>query len=617
MFKKYSLFITALLISFCIQAVQAKQNRIALVIGNSDYKNAPLTNPGNDATDMTKVLKRQGFKVTKLINANQQKMEEAITKFGKKLYQKNTVGLFFFAGHGVQVNNTNYLVPTGANITEANIKYKAVDAGQILSEMSLADNGLNMMILDACRNNPFSRSFRSSTRGLAKMQAPTGSVILYATSPGDVAADGSGRNGLFTEKLMKNINKKGFNVEKVFKQTAIAVSNASGKKQVPYFEGVILGDFYFNGNVTVTQPNIQVASADSDMADKQENTFWNTVISDNSKEMYQAYLKEYSNGHYKVLAEIKLKEFNAKEALKTKVIPVDATLTIRSNLNGDTVTINGEDKGSTRLDLKLKPGIYEIEVSKDGYSTWEQSIKLVAGVNQTVYAKLKENSRSITESITGMELIKVPKGCFDMGSYYGNNDEKPVHKVCITKNFYLGKYEVTQSQWSEIMGYNPSKFPKGSSHPVESVSWNDVQDFIKKLNQRTGKKYRLPSEAEWEYACRSGGKKQKYCGGDDVSSYGWYDEEWENGHHSVGQKSPNGLGLYDMSGNVWEWVQDRKGSYPSRNVTDPSGPSNGNTRVNRGGSWSFDATNLRATYRNGSFTNRNLNLTGFRLARDL
>lgn len=196
-----------------------------------------------------------------------------------------------------------------------------------------------------------------------------------------------------------------------------------------------------------------------------------------------------------------------------------------------------------------------------------------------------------------------------MGSNNGNGDEEPVHKVCITKGYYLGKYEVTQGQWQKIMmGNNPSHFQKGNNHPVEQVSWNDVQTFIKKLNQRTGQNYRLPTEAEWEYACRSGGKDQEYCGGNNLSTYGWYEENWDRGHHPVGQKSPNGLGLYDMSGNVWEWVQDWYGKnyYSNSPMNDPRGPSGGSSRVNRGGSWGRDASFLRAG-------NRGLDVPGFRV----
>jgi len=196
-----------------------------------------------------------------------------------------------------------------------------------------------------------------------------------------------------------------------------------------------------------------------------------------------------------------------------------------------------------------------------------------------------------TEPITGMEFVFVPGGCFQMGSNDGNDDEKPVHEVCVD-GFWLGKYEVTQGQWQKIMGNNPSYFKEGDNYPVEQVSWRDCQEFIKKLNRRSGSSFRLPTEAEWEYAARSGGKDEKYAGGNDVDRVAWYDSNSgsflrKNSTHPVGTKAANGLGLYDMSGNVWEWCSDWYGSdyYGRSQEHNPTGPASGSNRVNRGGGW--------------------------------
>jgi formylglycine-generating enzyme required for sulfatase activity len=198
------------------------------------------------------------------------------------------------------------------------------------------------------------------------------------------------------------------------------------------------------------------------------------------------------------------------------------------------------------------------------------------------------SGRGFTDTVTGMEFVPVPAGCFQMGDTFGDgdSDEKPVHEVCLDA-FSMGKFEVTQGQWKKVMGSNPSRF-KGSQNPVEQVSWNDAQEFIRKLNQQTGKTYRLPTEAEWEYACRSGGKNEKYCGGDNLDSLARYNKNNGSTTHSVGQKQANGLGLYDMSGNVWEWCSDRLGLYAPGSQRNPTGASSGSYRVLRGGSW-FDA----------------------------
>ncbi|MBI5205372.1 MAG: SUMF1/EgtB/PvdO family nonheme iron enzyme [Nitrospirae bacterium] len=197
---------------------------------------------------------------------------------------------------------------------------------------------------------------------------------------------------------------------------------------------------------------------------------------------------------------------------------------------------------------------------------------------------------------SGIEMVYVKGGCYQMGESYN------AHEVCLD-DFYIGKYEVTQGQWKAIMGNNPSYFKDcGDNCPVEQVSWSDAQDFIRKFNNKSGKNYRLPTEAEWEYSARSGGKNEKYSGTSnesELADYAWYYKNSGNKTHPVGQKKPNGLGLYDMSGNVWEWVNDWYDSDYFKNSpkNNPTGPSSGKDRVLRGGSWFGDTGYLVATYR--------------------
>ncbi len=226
-------------------ALSATERRVALVIGNGAYKSAPLRNPVNDAIDIADALEKLGFSVIQRINADQRTMEESIRDFGKKLRLGGT-GLFYFAGHGIQIKGRNYLIPIGAAIeSEADVKYESVDAGRVLAQMEEAENSLNIIIFDACRDNPFARSFRSSERGLAKMDAPTGTILAYATAPGSVASDGPGRNGLYTSSLLKHMMTPGVEIEKVFKKVRIDVVSRSGKNQVPWESSSLIGDFYF------------------------------------------------------------------------------------------------------------------------------------------------------------------------------------------------------------------------------------------------------------------------------------------------------------------------------------------------------------------------------------
>jgi formylglycine-generating enzyme len=205
-------------------------------------------------------------------------------------------------------------------------------------------------------------------------------------------------------------------------------------------------------------------------------------------------------------------------------------------------------------------------------------------------------------------------GTFDMG---GNeySDEQPIHKVTVS-DFQLCKYPVTQAQWKQIMGENPSHF-KGDDLPVEKVSWDDVQVFLEALNSLTNQAYRLPTEAEWEYAARGGSlsKGYKYAGSNDLSEVGWYNQNSGSKTHPVGQKKPNELGLYDVSGNVWEWCADWYADYPDSAQTNPTWATQGVYRVLRGGSWVDHLAHCRAAYRNTSGPAIRYYDIGFRLAR--
>lgn len=219
--------------------------RLALVIGNGAYKDSPLLNAANDARSIGQRLSEIGFKVTKLEDASLKEMNAAVRDFGDGL-RKGGVGLFYYAGHGIQIRGRNFLVPVDADIKrEDEVSYNSLDANSILDKMETAGNGTNIMILDACRNNPFARSFRSSATGLAQMDAPVGTYISFATAPGRVASDGAGANGLFTQHLLDSLRQPGLKIEDVFKRTRVAVMADSAQQQVPWDNSSLTGDFYF------------------------------------------------------------------------------------------------------------------------------------------------------------------------------------------------------------------------------------------------------------------------------------------------------------------------------------------------------------------------------------
>jgi formylglycine-generating enzyme required for sulfatase activity len=302
--------------------------------------------------------------------------------------------------------------------------------------------------------------------------------------------------------------------------------------------------------------------------------------------------------------------------LLVNVSPVDAK-----------VSISGEGLASYEFEgiksLKQVPvGNYTVKVEKQGFKTLNKAITIENNKTLQRTFTLEEGSDDVdfTNSI-GMEFVYVKAGSFQMGNSEGGSDQKPIHKVEITKDFYIGKYEVTQIQWLTILGGNPSRF-NGSTLPVETVSWNDVQAFIQKMNQKEGKElYRLPTEAEWEYAARGGkqGKGYRYAGSNDINEVAWYGTNSGNKTHEVGTKDSNELGIYDMSGNVREWCQDLySGSYYSQSSgKDPKGPRSGQAHVIRGGSWfsSRSYVGVADRYDYGpTYSSGNL---GFRLLRAL
>src|SRR6266851_6006840 len=241
--------LTLLILTILASALaQAAETRIALVIGNSDYSSGSLPNPANDAKLIGDALTSLGFDVIARRNADQITMKRAIQEFGSRLESAGpgAVGLFYYAGHGLQLSGRNYLIPTTARIDrEGDVEIEAVSADWVIEQMRYARNRLNIVILDACRNNPFTRSMRSVDHGLATMDAPAGILIAYSTAPGAVAADGTGRNSPYTEALTHAMREMHEPVEQVFKHVRVGVMTATSGKQVPWESSSLTGDFYF------------------------------------------------------------------------------------------------------------------------------------------------------------------------------------------------------------------------------------------------------------------------------------------------------------------------------------------------------------------------------------
>jgi len=221
--------------------------RTALVVGNANYADNPLKNPVNDARDMADTLWGLGFEVIQQENLDKRGLDQAVSDFAQILQQRGGVGLFYYSGHGAQVQGQNYLIPVNATInSEADVEYEAVNAGRVLRNMEQAGNSLNIVVLDACRNNPYRSGFKSEgSKGLARMDAPTGSIIAYATAPGTVAADGAGRNSPYTAQLLRAIREPGLGIEQLFKKVRVEVIQATNKQQIPWESSSLTQDFFF------------------------------------------------------------------------------------------------------------------------------------------------------------------------------------------------------------------------------------------------------------------------------------------------------------------------------------------------------------------------------------
>ena len=552
---------------------QSSDRRVALVIGNSAYTTiSPLQNPANDARDMTTALQNLNFdRVIPVYDANLQAMETAIDQFYDEL-KRGSVGVFYYAGHGVQSNGENYLIPVDAKIDiEADLRYKALPVGLILNRLAEAGNDVSIVILDACRDNPFRSWGRNASRGLASVDAPKGVFIAYATAPGSVASDGQGRNGTFTEALLRHIQTPGLAVELLFKEVRRDVQTATTNRQTPWESTSLVGDFSFK-------------PASEPIAIRSQPTPTPTP---------------------------------APRSTPTPTPQPTPTPAPRST---PTPVPPSSVSSRTFLGIPVEPFSYTTaEVSGTG--------TMRTFTRQAEVGRYVEQQLTLPAGAVPLEMVAVEGGTFLMGSpdteVNRNSVEGPQHQVTVP-DFFMGRYEVTQAQYKAVMGSNPANF-KGDNNPVESVSWDHAQIFIQRLNSLTGKTYRLPTEAEWEYAARAGTTTPFSYGETimpEVVNYNNYNGNFPYGGAppkgeyrqrtiAVDSLYPNPWGLYHIHGNVWEWCADewhnsysnkpdklkQDGSIAWTQVNTNAIPHNASFRRLRGGSWRDVAGGTRSAYR--------------------
>jgi len=536
-----SLFFICMLLLVCSSFTVARE-RVALVIGNAAYPQQDmLTNPVNDAKAVAKVLKQLHFDVSLVTDANGEQMQDAIDSFGEKL-RKDKEAVFYYSGHGVQYNGDNYLIPVDAMsriLVPKHLPAFCRTLDYVVQLMVGKGSDMNIVMVDACRNNPFKSLFKDigTEKGLASLSRKAdGTLISYATAPGEKALNGTGGNSPYAKRLVELMMKPNMSVEMMFKELRSKVVSDTEGEQVPWMAASLEGEFYFN--------------------------------------------------------------------------PVQVN--------------DGQGVPS------IKSG--------------------GASENNTIPYMLPSVISSSAVGVSGMvdrRFVPIRGGEFTMGSSegeVGHKNDEVRHQVKVS-DFYMSKYELTVGEFRkfvEAKGYRTDAEKASSSntwqrpgisqqenHPVVYVSWNDAVAYCEWLSLSSGKKYRLPTEAEWEYACRAGTTTPFNTGSNLTTDQANYDGNYPYGGNAKGvyrqttvpvdSFAPNALGLYNMHGNVWEWCSDwYKDTYYAEckargTVSNPDNQEPGSARVIRGGRWDGNAEYCRSAYRSWGTPGYRNDDVGFRL----
>ena len=600
-------------------ALASAAGRVALVVGNGAYAAVgALPNPGNDAADVSAALGRLGFDVTTVRDADRVALTEALRAFTRKSAGAD-VALVFYAGHGLEMDGVNYLVPVDARLErDTDVRFETIALDDVLAVTEGA--ALRLVILDACRNNPLARSMRrtrpdrSVSRGsfgeLGEDLLGDETLVAYAAAAGTTADDGEGRNSPYTAALLAHLEQP-LELLTLFRRVRAGVLAATSGRQRPHEYQSLVGEHYLGG----TPAPLQSATA---AALRQETVFWESIRESTNPADFEAYLEQYPAGAYVRLAA------NREASLRTAA----AAPPVPDPPRPDPSPLRPPGDGEVFRDCETCP-----------------------------------------------ELVVVPAGTFTMGSDPRDEasqvDERPRHQVEIG-SFALGQYEVTLGEYAafaaatnrasesgcDVMSVNRERgqewndspgrswrdpgFRQSNGEPVLCVNWADAQAYVEWLSATTGQAYRLPSEAEWEYAARAG-TTTRWPWGDDADAQcahaNGLDTSFAEAHPldgpgwvlagcddrvvrtaPVGSYAPNAFGVYDMAGNVWEWVTDCWHENYARAPRDGSAWRNGRDcgrRVLRGGSWGSPPAFLRSANRVRDDAGARSDEVGFRVARTL
>jgi formylglycine-generating enzyme required for sulfatase activity/uncharacterized caspase-like protein len=726
------------------------EHRVALIIGNAGYKTSPLRNPVNDARAMRDKLKRMGFDVVYFENLQVKQVGSALREF-RNAIRPGSVALFFYAGHGLQVRGENYLPTVDADLSsEEDVPYQALSLSAVLNTMEDSKAAVNLVLLDACRNNPFARNFRSQAQGLARVQAPSGTLIHYATRPGSVAEDGGGKHGTYTEALLKQIDEQGVPIETSLKRVTIRVREVTKGKQEPWMEGSLTGDFYF-----IVSPGAQVTVQAVPAPTTADEAAWQASESIGTAAAYQAYLNEYPKGLYAAAARIKLAGLASPAAAPAAPPAAAPAAAEPPSLLGPVPAGSKDPEGHTWREVQAANTREHYEAYLQRYprgrygvaaraalrrlatpplgaeaQAWEAALQghsvgayqsylqayprgryagqaqaaigtlrqaaaepaaavvapgpapaaapaAIQARPQTVARRLPSEEREAlrTAALRELSLARLSAAEFTMGAEADEQGDdgqpdtsaQPTRTVKVA-GFELAYYEVNVGQFRKFVDatdylteaetsaspgchvpvrggrwelqpgrhWRDPGHPQTDGHPVVCLSWNDVQAYLQWLNGGT-ERYRLATEAEWEFAARGGttsprpwsespgffgriwnaakiGSKperpaSRSCGYANVADEAlrklldWPDTlNCEDSYAQAvpgGYFSRNNFGLYDMIGNAAEWVQDCWNPSHQGAPADARARNSGDCtrRVVRGGSWASKAASIRSAAR--------------------
>jgi formylglycine-generating enzyme required for sulfatase activity len=590
------------------------EKRVALVVGNGAYQNSPrLPNPRNDAEDVAASLQRSGFETIVGLDMSRLAMEDAAIRFARAARSAD-VAMFYYSGHAIQVAGVNYLAPVDLKLTDENDVRRMIRLDDVVADLQQAKN-LRILVLDACRDNPLAEELKRSVgatramsvqRGLAKIDMPQGMIVAYATQAGRTAEDGYGRNSPYTASFLRHIEAQE-EIGTIFRRISGDVYQATRQTQLPELSLSLIGEFYLRGKPqALAAPPTATAAAAKPEPCVAAAEHWKSTEAIGTSAAFEDHINRFANCAFVGLAKVRLDGLKSRSAA---VMPPIAPPPVAAAPCG-TAPVNMFP--SSRRPQPLSAAEECAVRPKDAFRECE----------------------------TCPEMVVVPAGSFMMGSPESekdrDDDEGPQHKVTIGKPFAVGRFAVTFDEWDACVadggcgGHRPNDYDWGRGRrPVVNVTRENAKIYLAWLSRKTGKVYRLPSEAEREYVTRAGTKtpfwwgssitlRQANYGGNPIFSGGRKLEPQEK-TVPVDRFEANPWGLFQVHGNIWEWTEDCFHESYDGAPSDGSAWANRNCKkyVLRGGSWFYVGKLLRAAVRQGLPPEVADQMTGFRAVRTL